>query len=91
MEVKNENGDILIDGENKHPFLHEIVNLNVSSLGTKTVSFTPTIEYPLLTLFIDSAFVVIMGVYKNSSNEFYQVEYRVTKTGNNAEILIYTL
>lgn len=91
IEIKNLNNDVIIDGENKHPFLHESKVVSLSSTGFFEVEFTPISKTPFITIFTESGRVQILNIYKNSSDNYYQFSYAVGQTGGSCRFDIYTL
>lgn len=91
IEIKNSNGDIIIDGENKHPFLHEIKTVSWSSGGIFEVFFTPTTKKPFITIFTETSRVQVLCAYKNEQNQYYKFEYVVGQTSGDCSFYIYTL
>jgi hypothetical protein len=91
FEVRNLNNDVIIDGENKHPFFHEIKTVDISSTGAFTIDFTPTNKTPFITAYTENGRVQILNVFKNDSNQYYSFSYGVGKTGNTCRFDIYVL
>lgn len=92
IEIKNSNNDVLIDGENKHPFFYESKTISLpSSTGLFELNFTPTIKIPFITTFVEDGRVQVYEVFRNAENEYYKFNYAVGKTGGNCTFYIYLL
>jgi hypothetical protein len=91
LEVKNNNGEILIDGINRLPLLHEKITIDTSTTGSKVVEFTPTNDIPFILMYFENCTLTTGSLYKNNSGEFYGISCEVIQAGGQAEFYIYTV
>jgi hypothetical protein len=91
IEIKNKNNEILVDGINKLPLWHETITVDTSTIGSKTVEFTPINDNPFFLVYFENCTISTGTIYTNSNGEFYGVDFSVIEAGGQAEVYIYTI